>query len=181
MSHAHALAGLPGTPGPLKNHLNKWEALFARILLTMHAVEFAPFGLMPAEILKVTAERVEKLMLDYLLPNAIRFYGEFYGRDKHVEHASWIAGYILAHRCCLLNSRDAYRARNEFREPRVLDRAMTYLEMAGWVVPMSKATENARLSGGSIREFISFLLTGPWRSELDGTRRCRTSRGRQRR
>jgi hypothetical protein len=139
MSHAHALAELPTTLGPLKNHLNKWEGLFARILLTMHAAEFASYGAkMADEILGVTAERVKTLMLDYLLPNVIRFYGEFYGRDKHVEHASWIAGYILAHRCCLLNSRDAYRARNEFREPQVLDRAMDYLEMAGWVASMSK-------------------------------------------
>jgi hypothetical protein len=137
--HVHALLALPETPGPLKNHLNKWEALFARLLLTMHAIQCASLGFnMVDEIFDVTAERVETLMLDYLLPNALRFYGEFYGRDQHAEHASWIAGYILAHRCCLLIARDVYRAYHDLRDPQALDRAMDYLEISGWVVPMNK-------------------------------------------
>jgi hypothetical protein len=69
----------------------------------------------------------------------MRFYREFYGRDKHVEDASWIADYILAHRCSVLNARDVYRASNDLREPQVLDRAVNYLELAGWVAPMNKS------------------------------------------
>ena len=138
MSHVQRLLMLPHLPGPLKNHLNKWEALFARILLTMHAIEYASFSIrMTHEISDVTAERVERLMLDYLLPSAIRFYTEFYGRDKHAEHASWVADHILAHQCCLLNGRDVYRAYNNLREPQALGRAMAHLEIAGWVVPMN--------------------------------------------
>jgi hypothetical protein len=105
----------------------------------MHAIYWAYLGLeMFDEIRGGTAEDVETLMLNYLLPNALRFYGEFYGRDQHAEHASWIADYILAHRCYLLSGRDVYRACNDLRDPQVLDRAMAYLEMAGWIVPMNK-------------------------------------------
>src|SRR3984893_18440882 len=56
MKQVQAILNLPETPGPLKNHLNKWEGLFARILLTMHAIEFASFGFkMSDEINDVTA------------------------------------------------------------------------------------------------------------------------------
>ena len=90
------------------------------------------------EIQGETAEHVARLMLDYLLPNTIRFYNEFYGRDKHAEDARGIAGYILARGCCLLEAREVYRARSEFRDFQLLDRAMAYLEMAGWIAPMNK-------------------------------------------
>jgi len=41
MERVTALQMLPDTPGPLKTHLGKWEALFSRLLLTVHAIEVA--------------------------------------------------------------------------------------------------------------------------------------------
>jgi hypothetical protein len=146
MERAEALLVMPDTPGPLKNHLNKWEALFARLLLTLHVVEVAPvaplFGRQLGgfrEISGETAARVEDLMLNFLLPNAMRFYREFYGREEHVQDACWIAGHILAHRLPYIRERDIYRAYHKlYHEAQALDRATRYLEIAGWIVPMTK-------------------------------------------
>jgi hypothetical protein len=142
MERVDALLILPETSGPLKNHLNKWEALFARLALTMHAIGVATvsslgFSIGTAhEISGETAANVESLMLDYLLPNAMRFYGQFYGREECVEHGCWIADHILAHRLPLITAREIGRIYNAVRDRRKLDLAMSYLETAGWVVPL---------------------------------------------
>jgi len=145
MERVEALKVVPDTPGALKNHLAKWEALFARLLLTVHLIEIAPIARSiscnlagACEISRSTARKVERLMLDYLLPNAMRFYAELCGRDEHVQHACWIADHILAHGLSVLKARDMGRAYNALRDRRDLDRAMGYLEMAGWIVPMAK-------------------------------------------
>src|SRR5262249_30979185 len=84
------------------------------------------------------ARQVESLMLDYLLPNAMRFYAEFYGRDEHVQNACWVAGHILAHRLPVITKRDVGRAYRTLRDDAgALDRAMSFLESAGWIVPMA--------------------------------------------
>jgi len=146
MERVTALQMLPDTPGPLKTHLGKWEALFSRLLLTVHAIEVASgsaFGFsLDAfhEIHGSTARRVEKLMIDYLLPNAMRFYGEFYGRPEHIQHACWVADHILAHRLSVITARDVGRAYHALRadDRQALDRVMSYLELAGWIVPMTE-------------------------------------------
>jgi hypothetical protein len=139
MSRIDALLKNPNTLGALKNHLSKWEALFARLLLTAHAAWWLSFeGLGLHETIDGgVACQVESLMLDYLLPNAMRFYAEFYGRGEHVQHACWVAGHILAHRLPVLSKREIGRAYRTLRDdPGALDRAMSFLESAGWIVPM---------------------------------------------
>ncbi len=42
------------------------------------------------------AKRVFSLMIDYLLLNAARFYTDLLGQKDHVQHARWLANYILA-------------------------------------------------------------------------------------
>ena len=77
-------------------------------------------------------------MLDYLLPNAMRFYAEFYGREEHVQHACWVAGHILAHRLPVISRRDVGRAYRALRDDdQALARAMSFLEGAGWIVPLA--------------------------------------------
>jgi hypothetical protein len=143
-NRVEAVMQMPKTLGALKNHLVKREALFARLLLTMHIVETLPlttlFGCaLPEEISGETALRVEQLMLEYLLPNAIRLYRELYGRDDHAQHACWIAGHILAHRLPRIGRRDIYRAYHDLRgDDQALDRAMRHLEIAGWIVRMTR-------------------------------------------
>jgi hypothetical protein len=128
----------PNILGALKNHLSKWEALFARLLLINHYVALTSLGLEPWELIHGdTACQVELLMLDYLLPNAMRFYSEFYGRDDHVQHACWVADHILAHRLPVITKRDVGRAYRTLRDnDQALERAMSFLESAGWIVPI---------------------------------------------
>jgi hypothetical protein len=133
-----ALLKHPNTLGALKNHLSKWEALFVRLLLTIHAIFCVPcLNPLMDTVDGWTARRVEALMLDYLLPNAMRFYAEFYGRDEHVQHACWVAGHILAHRLPVISKRDVGRANHALRDDdQALGRAMSFLESAGWLVPL---------------------------------------------
>jgi len=148
MQRVLLLLRVPETPAALKNHLNKWEGLFARLALTMHAVTVAGFerafstyssspGLAAApEISGEIGRCVEKLMLEYLLPTALRFYSKFFGRPEHVKHACWVADHILARELQSISGRDVGRAYNELRDdPQALEHAMSYLETAGWIVP----------------------------------------------
>lgn len=148
MERVEALLTLPDTPAPLKNFLNKCEALFARLVLTMHAVEYASWGFPLSTVIQgFTAQRVERLMLEYLLPNALRCYREFYGRDEHAEHACWVADYILSHGLSVITRREVYRAYSALRDnEQALYRAMFHLEVAGWIVPVNaeKGTRTTR-------------------------------------
>jgi hypothetical protein len=138
MSRIDALLKHPNTLGALKNHLSKWEALFARLLVIFHHVAWTSVNFEPPEGIHVeNAHQVETLMLDYLLPNAMRFYAEFYGRDEHIQHACWVADHILAHRLPIISKRDVGRAYRPLRDnDQALERAMSYLESAGWIVPI---------------------------------------------
>ena len=155
---ANALKEAPSAGAGLRNHLAKWDALFARLLLTYHAVggtvaigaDASPsadkvFETLPREISGKTAEMVERLMLDFLLPHAVRFYAETFGSAPDAEHGRWIAGYILSQRAPLITARDICRAYRELRDdPGALARAMDTLERAGWVVPMESGRRNSQ-------------------------------------
>jgi hypothetical protein len=85
-------------------------------------------------------------MLNYLLPNAVRFYAEFYGRDEHIQHACWVADHILAHRLPVITKRDVGRAYRALRDnDQALERAMSFLDSAGWIVPLA-SVERRRVS-----------------------------------
>jgi hypothetical protein len=69
----------------------------------------------------------------------MRFYAEFYARDDHVQHACWVAGHILAHRLPVVSKREVGRAYRTLRDDAAaLDRAMSFLESVGWIVPMAR-------------------------------------------
>jgi hypothetical protein len=90
---------------------------------------------LPSIIDGATAKNVATFMVDYLLPNAARFYTEILGLDQLV-HARWIAGYILAHKLDRITQRDVYRVYHELRGdlPAILN-AMMALTVSGWVTP----------------------------------------------
>src|SRR5690606_29293833 len=89
-------------------------------------------------------EAVERLMLDYLLPNASRFYGETFGRGDAGEHAAWIAGYILARRLSTITAREIGRAYRPLRDDRqAIGAAMEALRMAGWVMRADAGRQNS--------------------------------------
>jgi len=124
---------LPDTSAAFRGHLAKWEGLFARGLLTYHMIEHDE---RTAIVSGETARKVARLMLDYLLPNAARFYTEVLGHE-HLTHARWIAGYILAHASERITPREIGRACHELYKDRdALIAAMESLALAGWVTPV---------------------------------------------
>ena len=136
-----ALKLLEDTSPAFRTHLSKWDALFARIALTFHAVEtIGAFGgsSIGSEVSGKTAGRVAQLMTDYLLPNAARFYSETFGREGQIEHARWIAGYLLSRKLEKITKREIGRAYNKLREDdSCLYAAMETLVIAAWVEPVN--------------------------------------------
>jgi hypothetical protein len=135
---ADAVASLPDTSAAFRAHLDKWDGLFARLLLTYHMVEALSRGQMPGEIIGgETAERVARLMLDFLLPHAARFYSELFQKREEAAHARWIAGYLLAHGLRTVTLREIGRAYRNLRgDHQAIREAMGALEIAGWVKPV---------------------------------------------
>jgi hypothetical protein len=137
---ADALKLLPDTSPAFRAHLSKWEALFARLALTFHAVE--TIGTVGGGITKAipggTAARVAQFMVDFLLPNAARFYSETFGTEGQIEHARWVAGYILSRALAKISARDIGRAYRTLRgDSPSLQAAMDTLVTAGWVEPVN--------------------------------------------
>ncbi len=133
---ARAVAVLPTTAPGLAAALSKWEGLFAQLALTMHLTEAASEGRTPAAVVSEgTADRVARLLIDYVLPHTAHLYGELLGQD-HLTHARWLAGHILAHRLDKISARDIGRAYHGMRDDRrALQDAMQTLTVAGWVMP----------------------------------------------
>src|SRR5262249_7963438 len=128
------------TSTAFRAHLAKWDGLFARLALTFHTVEAVSHDANPAHAIPgETAAKVARFMLDYLLPNAARFYLEILGRNQ-LEHARWIAGYILSRHLERITAYEVGRVYNELRgNLPAIDNAMMTLMVAGWVKPIDKA------------------------------------------
>lgn len=138
---ARAVTVLPTTAPGLKAALSKWEALFAQLALTMHLTEAASKGQAPSLIIaEVTATRVARLLIDYVLPHTAHLYGELLGQD-HLTHARWLAGYILARGSTKITAREIGRAYHALRDDRrALQDAMQTLTVAGWATPRDGET-----------------------------------------
>lgn len=138
MDAANLIMVLPEVSPAFKAHLSKWDGLYSRILLTFHITEsFSNEDVgIPSVVMRKTAARAAKLMLNYLLPNAARFYLELIGNDKHFVHARWIAGHILAHKLEKITRREIGRAYSNLRDDEGgINRAMRVLTVSDWVKP----------------------------------------------
>lgn len=143
-----AVASLPSSNPALQSHLAKGgRGLFARLLLTFHAVEcVAERGHVAFEGLELvvrpeTARRVRDFMVHYLLPYAVQFYDEFFrDNDAEGERVRDVAGYILAHKVESITRRDI--TRNWHEDPGAAERVMDALVRAGWA--FSPTTEGQR-------------------------------------
>jgi hypothetical protein len=126
---------LPDVSSALRAHLSKWPGIFARLLLTFHLLESHD-----AEISGDTARKAARLMLDFLLPHAARFYADVLGHE-HLKHARWVAGYILTHTKERVTAREIGRGCHELYQDRAaLFSAMETLSLAGWVTPIVDGT-----------------------------------------
>jgi hypothetical protein len=140
---ARDLARHPITSSAFKAHLSKWEGLYPRLLLTFHLVEGAAEERDPERIIgEDTAERVARLMLNFLLPHAARFYSEVLDDTPYDAHARWVAGHILANREEIarrkgeISARDIGRVYGALRKDRqAIERVMDMLALVSWVIP----------------------------------------------
>jgi hypothetical protein len=129
------IMNLPDTSDSLKAHLNKWQAIFSRLCLVYHMVVSATKGEYPTDTIpSETVEMALTLMINFLLPNTVRFYKEIVDSDDHISSARWIAGHILDRKPTKLSPRDISRAYRELnKNKKVLFATMDILELAGWV------------------------------------------------
>jgi len=142
---AQSMMILPDTSPAFRAHLSKWEGLFARIALTYHVIESFEKGseYPPGSVTQETAARAARLMLDYLLPNAARFYSETIGCHSNLIHARWIADYILSRKLNEVTDRDIYHAYRTLRnKPEKRYQAMQTLTLSGWVRPTKMGKNN---------------------------------------
>lgn len=141
MAYAGEMAEYGALPGGLRSHLGKWSGLFARLLLTYHAIECAADGVYPTsrKVAEHTAHQVDQLMRRFLLPHALAYYSDILGANTELEHARWIGGYALSRGVTTLTNRDlmqsykAWRGMDDWKRQRV----MQVLEDMGWLVPMA--------------------------------------------
>ena len=147
-AYAAELADYPALPGGLRSHLGKWSGLFARLLLTYHAIECARISKHPCmmDVSGDTAERVEALMRRFLLPHALAYYTDILGGSGDLEHSRWIAGHILSKGLASISNRDLvqsykqWRGMDDWRRQRV----MQVLEDMSWVFPMTDEGKPSR-------------------------------------
>lgn len=142
------LVEYPALPGGLRSHLGKWSGLFARLCLIYHAIECAGVRVHPLEydVSGDTAERVERLMREYLLPHALAYYTDILGAAGDLEHSRWIAGHVLSRKLGTITHSDLMRA---YRQWRGLDdwrrqRITQTLTDMGWLIPVGDERASKR-------------------------------------
>jgi hypothetical protein len=116
--------------------------LFARLLLTYHAIECADRQIHPAaaQVSGQTAQQVDRLMRRFLLPHALSYYTDVLGASSDLEHARWVAGHILSKGLAVITNRDITQA---YKQWRGLDdwrrqRIMQMLEDMAWLAPYTE-------------------------------------------
>jgi hypothetical protein len=132
---------LPSTSPAFRGHLAKWGAIYARLVLILHAAEsFDLAGHLSGRVEFGTAERARKLLFRFFCPHSAALYQEIVGNDAGGnQHGKWIAGFILAHGLGRVSLRDLGRAYRELRDDEdALRRAMRPLEIAGWALPIEQ-------------------------------------------
>lgn len=142
------LVDYPALPGGLRSHIGKWSGLFARLCLIFHAIQCAGERVHPLEydVSGDTAERVERLMRQYLLPHALAYYTDILGAAGDLEHSRWIAGHVLSKKLTTITHRDLMQA---YRQWRGLDdwrrqRITQTLTDMGWLIPVGDERASKR-------------------------------------
>lgn len=148
--YASELSEYPALPGGLRSHLGKWSGLFARLLLVFHAIECADESIHPShrQVSKQCAERVELLMRRFLMPHALAYYTDVLGANSDLEHARWVAGYILSRGLTTITNRDLMQAYKQWRgmDDWRRTRVMQVLEDMSWLHPISEEERKTRRS-----------------------------------
>lgn len=96
----------------LEAWLGKWSGVFARLLLTFHAIECSQLRVHPStrKVAGETAERVERLLCGTLFRHAINFYGEIVDVNDRHQRGKELARLILAKRWDVVHKRELQRS-----------------------------------------------------------------------
>ncbi len=128
-----------GLPSMFRGHLSKWEGMWPRLVLTYHAWGCSLAGKHPGStpVSGRTTKRVTAFMREFMLPQALRFYGSIAGSGDSVYGlAQKVAGTILAEKMCKFTSRDLHRSMNAWRVSSEQSRkaAVQLLRECGWII-----------------------------------------------
>ena len=131
--------GSEGLPTMLRGHMAKWEGMWPRLVLTYHAWGCALAGKHPGTtpVSGRTTARVTAFMREFMLPQALRFYGGMASAGDSVYGlAQKVAATILADRMARFNSRDLHRTMNAWRASAEQSRkgAIQLLKECGWII-----------------------------------------------
>ncbi len=138
-----------GLPPLLRGHMSKWEGMWPRLVLTYHCWGCALAGKHPSStpVSGRTTARVTAFMREFMLPQALRFYGNLASTADSVYGLSQkVAGTILAEKISKFSSRDLHRTTNAWRTASEQARraAIQLLKECGWIIGVDSS---ARLSG----------------------------------
>lgn len=126
-------------PLGLRTHIGKFEGMFARYCLLFHVLEQRECREHPTAkpVSGEVAERVEKLLVSYLMSHAMAFYRDVVGNNDVADLAGWIARFILAKELAELTRRDLKRRVAQAKNSTAweLHIAMDALAILGWVIP----------------------------------------------
>lgn len=179
MAWAGELADYPALPGGLRSHLGKWSGLFARLLLVYHTIECQALRQHPCnrEVSGDTAGRVDRLMRGFLMPHALAYYSDILGASGELEHARWVAGYILSRGLQDLTNRDLIQAYKQWRgmDDWRRQRTMQVLEDMGWITPVMDETRPTRRTATSwvVNPVVHDLFSARAEEEADRRGRLR--------
>ena len=129
-----------GLPTMLRGHLSKWSGLWSRLALTYHSYGCAKGGQHPVStpLIGKTARRVSALMERFLLPQAIKFYGDtMHNADVVYGMARKAAGMILDRKMARVTNRELHQGINIWRDAPEWKKTgvINLLKEAGWLLP----------------------------------------------
>jgi hypothetical protein len=123
-------------PPRLCSHAGKWKGQFARYALVLHAMECVENGTFTNTIEKKTVAKVGRLFEQFLIPNAMLFFDGENFMNEPLNHAKWLAGWILSRQLTEVSRRDMQRSYRDVRnDPAALRKATRLLEDFGWIAP----------------------------------------------
>jgi hypothetical protein len=151
-------------PGALRQHANKINGLFARLLLVLHLVE-SVFPVIRwdhmAMVSGETAKMARDLMIEMFIPQAVALYMRFFSEDSDLRtEAQWFAGHLLAHPENTHRARDLKRVSH--RDTKQVKTAMDMLAAMGWVREVDTNRHDASAWEINPRVHIEFAERAAW-------------------
>lgn len=159
----------------LEAWLGKWSGIFARLLLTFHAIECAQLRVHPStrQVSGETAEMVERLLCRTLLRHAINFYSEIVDVNDRHQRGKELARLILAKQWDVVHKRElqrSWKAASKM-QPWELHEVIGRLCDMDWLQPDREGDPGA--DGKPRRWFVNPAVHGIFAAHADAERKRR--------